>query len=470
MLKNSNTDVDNSIDSSIKWKALPDSAAVKRWAFEMREIAQKPFNVERWQLLGHGVILESDDRQEISEIAPMIANVSGFQAVTISRFEMLEDEVNIFDVEIYKKPTLIFLESGPWISHKDVDSDDALPEHANFDADKALSFRLKLRKFLLEEVPQLPVIFVTGVRTPRSVDPILRICGCFDRKIAIPELKAPAFAKVFIEEMGEEMLSQDLINDQPRLGALLASQYYNSGKLKLMQLALRRLARGGKKIEFQDILLFALYGTTEMDEEVLPTPQRTRDAVHEVGHALMWILNSKGTTYPYYCSVISRDRNLGITAPNYQSRHESAGDRSFQEHINHMKMQLGGRVAEHMVYGIPNVSAQGSGSDLEGVSKTTWQLFAKHGLPSDMSSDENAASNILVVAGDPSPSESERYERVAREFVANLYQQVLGILNKNRVIFDALVDALVEQTFLDQHGMRGVVEATCMHKGIEIEY
>ena len=74
------------------------------------------------------------------------------------------------------------------------------------------------------------------------------------------------------------------------------------------------------------------------------------------------------------------------------------------------------------------------------------------------------------MAGDPSPSESERYERVAREFVANLYQQVLGILNKNRVIFDALVDALVEQTFLDQHGMRGVVEATCMHKGIEIEY
>jgi len=469
MLKNSNTFAVSSIDSSTKWKAFPDSSVLKRWTLEVTEIAQQPFNIQSWQLLGHGVILESDDRQEISEIAPVIGKVAGLEVVTVSRFDMLEDENNIFETEQYSKPTLIFLEAGPWISHKDVDSDDALPEHANFDSDKALSFRLKLYKFLREKAPELPVIFVTGVRSPRSVDPLLRTCGGFDRKIAIPELKAPAFAKVFVEEMGEEMLSPDLINDQPRLGALLASQYYNSGKLKLMQLALRRLARGGKKIEFQDILLFALYGTTEMDEEVLPTPQRTRDAVHEVGHALMWILNSRGNIYPDYCSVISRDRNLGITAPNYQSRHESAGDRSFQEHINHMKMQLGGRAAEHMVYGLLNVSAQGSGSDLEGVSKTTWQLFAKHGLPTDISSDKNAATNILVVVGDPSPSESERYERVAREFVANLYQEVLDSLNKNRVIFDALVEKLVEQTFLDQHGMRKVVEDTCKNKGIAIE-
>ncbi len=469
MLKNSTKLSHSSLDSSAKWSLLPTNCALKRWSKELINVQSETFDVERWKLLGHGVILQSYDSQEMVDIAPIIAKEAGFEVVHHSRYEILDEETVIFDAELYKTPTLIFLESGPWISHKDVDSDDELPEHANFDVDKALIFRLKLKKFLLEQAPQLPVVFVTGVKTARSVDPLLRTVGCFDRKITMPELKADTLAQIFIAEMGGDLLSTELLSDQARLGALLASEYGATNKLRLMQLAVKRLAaREKRKIQFQDLLLFALYGTTEMDGEVQAIEKRTRHAVHEIGHAFMWVLNSKGRIYPDYCSVISSDNSLGITAPNYQSRYETIDDRTFQEHIDLMRMRLGGRAAEHMVFGIASVSAKGAGSDLESVSREAWQLFGRHGLPTDMSSDESGASNVLVTVGDPSPSEYLQYEKLARDFVAKQYLDVLAKLKKHRLIFDELVNALVEQTFLDQNSMRKIVEQTCQKNNLNL--
>ena len=78
-----------------------------------------------------------------------------------------------------------------------------------------------------------------------------------------------------------------------------------------------------------------------------------------------------------------------------------------------------------------------------------------------MSCDENAASNLLVTVGNPSPSEYMQYESLARDFIAKQYLDVLSSLRTHRVIFDELVKALVDQTFLDQNSMRKVVEKTC---------
>ena len=462
MLKNSNHLTHSSINSSAKWSMVPLKCALKRWAGELLSLSNQRLDADRWRLLGHGVLLQSYDIQEMIDIAPIIAKETGFEFMHYSRYEMLDEESKIFDARTYIKPTLVFLESGPWISHKDVDPDDELPEHANIDADKALIFRLKLKKFLLENAPQLPVVFVTGVKTARSVDPILRTIGCFDRKISMPEFKASTLAQIFISEMGEDLFTSELLNDQARLGALLASEYGSTNKLRLMQLAIKRLAaRERRKIQFQDLLLFALYGTTEVDGEIQSIEKRTRHAVHEVGHAIMWVINSKGKIYPDYCSVICRDNSLGITAPNYQSRHETIDDRTFQEHIDLIRVRLGGRAAEHMVFGLPSISAKGSGSDLENVSREAWQLFGRHGLPTNMSCDENAASNLLVTVGNPSPSEYMQYESLARDFIAKQYLDVLSSLRTHRVIFDELVKALVDQTFLDQNSMRKVVEKTC---------
>ena len=431
------------------WDCTSETSAVKQWANDLNRIVNANFKLAEISLAGRGVLLQHDDIYSIEEYARFAADQAGLNFFLVTNDIILSIE-DWFKSIPKDQPTLVYLDPGIWLSKGLAeDEENEWPQLPEFDEAKASSFRKELASKLFSNSKHYKFFLVTGIQSHNQVDPSLRKAGLFDRRIILPDLDYDSKASLFFKNIGANKLDTTITSDRKRLGCMIHHEFPRKRQRDLFFQAVKRLAwRTKRKVTYQDLVIFAAYGTSEADVSVDPPMLRYRHAVHEAGHALLVHLDSREKLPPEYSSVIKRGNTLGIVVRRYEDHERISNDLSYCDIVHKIRVLLAGRAAEYLLLGVNEISANGASGDLEKATHLAGQLFGYQGHSPDLSTDIAAGSNLAVCLGKPSPSEYLHVENLYRPFLNQQFQLVLEMLRKNQGYLESIALELNEKTIL----------------------
>jgi cell division protease FtsH len=181
------------------------------------------------------------------------------------------------------------------------------------------------------------------------------------------------------------------------------------------------------------------------ERKIMLTPaDRRRTAYHEAGHALVGMLTA-GTDPVRKITIVPRGQSLGVTlsSPDVDRFNYSRSELEAR-----VKMALGGRAAEEVVFGDQTTGAEG---DIAQVTTLQRQMVGRWGM-------SPAIGMVAVLPSDganpwgelASPRTLELVDEEVRRAVEAAYDEVLALLAAERSRLDALAEALLERETLDQ--------------------
>jgi cell division protease FtsH len=174
---------------------------------------------------------------------------------------------------------------------------------------------------------------------------------------------------------------------------------------------------------------------------------RRRTAYHEGGHAIVGML-TEGADPVRKISIIPRGMALGVTfsAPD--------ADRfNYSEHELRAKIKvaLGGRVAEEIVFGDLTTGAE---SDIQQLTQIARQMVGRWGMSPTLGTvallPTDGAGPLLPGAAEVSEETQRLIDEEVRRIVASARDEVITVLRENRSKLDSLAHALLEHETLDQ--------------------
>ena len=424
------------------WELLSGADVLTAWVAEL-QAAQAARDEEEWRLAGHGVVLLAEDFSCCQAVLRRVAAKAAFRLVMIEADDVMATPAPALFAAM--APVLIYLAPGRWCLPKQED------ETAEWVAEVE-DFQRKLAKWLRTFNVAKPVVFVTSAKKPGKMSDILDGPGRFDRYLVLPPPSLEALGENFLDDIGRDRCDPSLIEAPGKLGKVIYDQQdflaWRSRALLYLHRLHRRTAR---PLRFLDMMYiethgFVEEGATRRDNNLL---EHHRVAVHEAGHAAVAILDSGGRNIPDYCSIVPGVHFKGVVHESV-AYHQSLGDRrTFMDLRHDIRISLGGRIAEEMVFGPEQVSS-GAASDLENCYHNASTAFFRYGYAPDMGAPGASASNLCVLVGNPSPSEYAHNEELVRRFLALEYAATMKLLEANHTLFNAIADRLMSNQILDQ--------------------
>ncbi len=181
------------------------------------------------------------------------------------------------------------------------------------------------------------------------------------------------------------------------------------------------------------------------ERKIRLTPaDRRRTAYHEAGHALVGMLTA-GADPVRKITIVPRGQSLGVTlsSPDVDRFNYSRAELEAR-----VKMALGGRAAEEVVFGDQTTGAEGDIAQVTALVRLMvgrWGMSAAIGMVAVLPSD--GAHPWAELA---SPRTLELLDEEVRGTVEAAYYEVVALLAAERTRLDALADALLERETLDQ--------------------
>ncbi|MBH8572952.1 ATP-dependent zinc metalloprotease FtsH [Nostocaceae cyanobacterium CENA369] len=301
------------------------------------------------------------------------------------------------------------------------------------------------------------IIIIAATNRPDVLDAALLRPGRFDRQVIVdaPDLKGRLeILKVHARNKKiDSSVSLDAIARRTPgfTGADLANLLNEAAILTA-----RRRKDAVTILEIDDAVdrvVAGMEGTALVDSK-----SKRLIAYHEVGHALVGTF-LKDHDPVQKVTLIPRGQALGLTwfTPN-----EEQGLISRSQMKSRITATLGGRAAEEIVFGKPEVTT-GAGNDLQQVTSMARQMVTRFGM-SELGplSLENQGGEVFL--GRDWMSKSEYSEEIAakidaqvREIVNNCYIKAKELLQENRTVFERLVDMLTDQETIDGEVFRKIV-------------
>ena len=116
-----------------------------------------------------------------------------------------------------------------------------------------------------------------------------------------------------------------------------------------------------------------------------------------------------------------------------------------------IKVALGGRAAEEVVYGEPTTGAE---SDIQQLTAIARQMVGRWGMSDEIGPlavlPSDGQGPLLPGASEVSARTQERIDEEVRRIVEQCHKEVLALLAENRAKLDSLAAALMEHETLDE--------------------
>jgi cell division protease FtsH len=292
--------------------------------------------------------------------------------------------------------------------------------------------------------PTEAVVVLGATNRPEVLDQALLRPGRFDRRVAV---QPP-------DRIGRERILEVHTHGMPLaddvdLGALAATTpgMVGADLANLANEAALLAARlGHDKVEMSDF-------TESLDKIVLGAPRgillrasdRERTTYHESGHALVGMLTA-GADPVRQVTIIPRGQALGVTLSTPDIDRVSYTREELEAQI---KVALGGRVAEEVVFGTITTGAE---SDMEQLTRIARQMVGRWGMSDDFGPvtllPREDAERFPGVS-DVSPETQTRIDEDVRRLVENAHRAVTALLTEHREQLDHLANALLAAETLD---------------------
>ena len=181
-------------------------------------------------------------------------------------------------------------------------------------------------------------------------------------------------------------------------------------------------------------------------------------AYHEVGHAIV------GTLLQHHdpvqkVTLIPRGQAKGLTwfTP---SDDQSLISRS--QILARIMGALGGRAAEEVVFGYPEVTT-GAGNDLQQVTSMARQMVTRFGMSNigplalESQGSDPFLGRTMGASSEYSEDIASRIDMQVRSIIQHCHDETVQIIRDNRVVIDQLVDILIEKETIDGDEFRELV-------------
>jgi cell division protease FtsH len=299
------------------------------------------------------------------------------------------------------------------------------------------------------------VIVLAATNRPEILDAALLRPGRFDRRVAVQAPDRAGRLKILQVHTRSMPLAADV-----NLGALAASTPGMVGA-DLADLAneaaLLAARRGHDKVHMADF-------TGSLDKIMLGAPRgivlgpvdRERTAYHESGHALVGLLTPEADPVRQI-SIIPRGQALGVTLSTPDSDRVSYSREELEAQI---KVALGGRVAEEVVYGTTTTGAE---SDIQHLTEVARQMVGRWGMSDKLGPiallPGDGAGPYLPGASETSPQTQWTIDQEVQRLVEEAQTDVTQLLSGHRQQLDSLASALLKAETLDApaaHAAAGV--------------
>jgi cell division protease FtsH len=290
------------------------------------------------------------------------------------------------------------------------------------------------------------VIVIGATNRPDVLDQALLRPGRFDRRVAVqPPDRAGREAILKVHTRGLTLgpdvdLGRIAATTPGMVGADLAN-LANEAAL----LAARRNHEVVDESDFTDALERIVLGA---ERQVMISPEdRRRTAYHEGGHAIVGML-TEGADPVRKVSIIPRGMALGVTFAAPESDRFNYREPEVEAKI---KVALGGRAAEEIVFGETSTGAE---SDIQQLTEIARQMVGRWGMSSAIGPvaviPRDGTGPFLPGAAEVSSDTQRLVDQEVRRIVDEAHQQVLLLLRENRDKLDSLASALLEHETLDE--------------------
>jgi len=294
--------------------------------------------------------------------------------------------------------------------------------------------------------PRLGVIVLGATNRPEILDPALLRPGRFDRRVVVsPPDRTGRDAILRVHTRGVPLAADVdlglLASTTPGMVGADLENLVNEAAL----LAARRNHEKVNREDLTDALERIVLGAER--KVMISEEDRRRTAYHEAGHAIVGML-TPGADPVRKVSIIPRGQALGVTfsAPdadrfNFEQQHLLA----------QIKVALGGRVAEELVFSDITTGAE---SDIQHLTRIARHMVGRWGmsraigpiavLPAD------GMGPLLPGVAETSESTQRLVDEEVRRIVESAHGEVSTLLRGHRPNLDSLVSALLEHETLDE--------------------
>src|SRR3954447_7809375 len=290
------------------------------------------------------------------------------------------------------------------------------------------------------------VIVVGATNRPEVLDQALLRPGRFDRRVAVqPPDRAGREAILEVHTRGVTLgpdvdLGRIAATTPGMVGADLAN-LANEAAL----LAARRNHEVVDESDFTDALERIVLGAER--QVLMSAEDRRRTAYHEGGHAIVGML-TEGADPVRKISIIPRGMALGVTFAAPESDRFNYREPEIYAKV---KVALGGRAAEEIVFGETSTGAE---SDIQQLTEIARQMVGRWGMSPAIGPvaviPRDGQGPFLPGASEVSSDTQRLLDDEVRRVVEESHRQVLALLEGNRDKLDSLAAALLEHETLDE--------------------
>ena len=290
------------------------------------------------------------------------------------------------------------------------------------------------------------VIVIGATNRPDVLDPALLRPGRFDRRVAVQPPDREGRKQILKVHVKSVPLARDvdlglIASTTPGMVGADLANLVNEAAL----LAARRGHDAVTAADFSESLERIVLGGER--KIMMSTSDRRRTAYHEAGHAVVGML-TPGADPVRKISIIPRGEALGVTfsAPDTDRFNY---DRS--ELLARIKVALGGRAAEEIVFADPSTGAESDLQQLTGIARQMvgrWGMSGAIGLVSVLPAASRGP--FLPGAAEASPHTHDVVDAEVRRIIEESYADVVALLKQNRSRLDSLAVALLDHETLDE--------------------
>ena len=290
------------------------------------------------------------------------------------------------------------------------------------------------------------VVVIAATNRPDVLDAALLRPGRFDRRVAVQPPDRGGREKILEVHTRGVPLAEDvdlgaIASSTPGMVGADLANLVNEAAL----LAARRNHEKVERADFTDALEKIVLGA---ERKVMMTPaDRRRTAYHEGGHAIVGML-TEGADPVRKISIIPRGLSLGVT---FSAPDADRFNYTQQELLAKIKVALGGRAAEEIVFGDLTTGAE---SDIQQLTQIARQMVGRWGMSPALGTvavlPMDGQGPLLPGTAEGSEETRRLVDEEVRRLVAGAHDEVVAVLEEHRRRLDSLAQALLEHETLDE--------------------
>jgi cell division protease FtsH len=301
------------------------------------------------------------------------------------------------------------------------------------------------------------VVLLAATNRPEILDPALLRAGRFDRQILVDRPDKAGRVQILQVHVKKVQLARDV--DLAKIAALTPG-FAGADLANLVnEAALLATRRRGEAVTMDDFTMAIerIVAGLEKKNRVLNEKERTVVAHHEMGHALV-AMSLPGSDEVHKVSVIPR--GIGALGYTIQRPTEDRFLMTRAELEAKMAVLLGGRAAEHLVFGHYSTGAADDLIKVTGIARSMVMRYGMSEKLGPVAYDQERTPFLegprMPMAQEFSEDTAREIDREVREIVGRVFDQAVSILGRNRALLEKSARELLQKETLGEDDLRAI--------------